>query len=322
MGIDMLKLFSLILLTVAILSSCVGNEETSLVSKSETVLQDTEELQEQVLTDVSDMEQVKITSLDELTPYMDNGTLSKQHYDFYYDLLSGESMIPAYNTLQISDYTIQFSVPLTDKTTKFDFTVTESEMDTLPLGTYSWQVRDGIVLNRKPESPVKQVLELPAVQRVYGFLNATGIWNTPTYGEEEICSGIHNYICLLYGEDYKVSQDTFSRVAEEEFGITDAGVIREMTEIWILEDGFIHIGGVARSGWFGYVVSVEETEDTDVVVIQYYGDYNYLLKSHRVAYTFSKDGKWLGYTILELGKYQPKGLHWDWEGENKTPPAA
>lgn len=95
----------------------------------------------------------------------------------------------------------------------------------------------------------------------------------------------------------------------DEFGITDGDSIEQYIEPWCLEDERIAMTGTQRSGWRGYVVSVEEGEDTNEVVFQYYGDINCLLESHRIQYSLSKDGKWLGYTVLEKSVYEPVGLH-------------
>lgn len=62
-------------------------------------------------------EMVTVTSLDELTDYRDNYIISESVYDFYYNLLSGESEIPEYNTVRIDDFSIRFTVPMTEYST-------------------------------------------------------------------------------------------------------------------------------------------------------------------------------------------------------------
>lgn len=304
----MKKILFFILSVCILLSACTMHTEgmpVDTVVESLTLAVESEGLQNDEDTD----NVVVVTSLEELKPYRENGVISEKHYSFYYDLLSGESDVPAYNTIEITDFTIQFTVPLQDKTTQFDFVVTASGVDTLLPGVYSWHVWDGIVDDREPESPIEQVMDIPFVKQVHDYVNISGAWNTPVYGETALHGAIQNYICYRYGEEYEVSKEVFVRVLADEFGITDRDSVEQYIEPWILEDGCITMTGAQRNGWRGYVVSVEEREETNTVVFQYYGDINCLLKSHRVQYFLSKDGKWLGYTVLEESVYAPVGLH-------------
>lgn len=305
----MRKIFIFILLFGVLFSACTMNSEVMPIDyESEST---PKKVEAEVIQNGWDTDNVIVTSLDELNQYRENEVISEKHYNFYYDLLSGESDVPAYNTLEITEFSIQFTVPLQDKTTQFDFTVAESGIDTLLPGVYSWKVRDGVVDGREPTSPIDQVMDIPAVKQVHDFVNSSGAWNTPVYGKSELDGEIQNYICYRYGEGYKVSQEIFARVAADEFGIIDKDIIKQYTEPWLLEDGCISMTGRQLSGWRGYVVSVEELEDTDEVVFQYYGDINCLLESYRVKYSLSKDGKWMGYTVIENSEYEPEGLHFN-----------
>ncbi|MBQ8332873.1 MAG: hypothetical protein IJX93_03775, partial [Clostridia bacterium] len=194
-----------------------------------------------------------------------------------------------------------------ERTTDFQFTVKESGMDTLPAGEYQWNVsdlREVMVLNRSSDDDA--FFTIPEVKKLFAFISGTYIYSTPTYGEGYEYPGIHNYICNYYSDISALEPEEYKRIAREEFGVTDFTPLD--LETWTLDDGLIHAGGIGGS-WFGEVEDVTEDDTTVTVVLQLYADCNYLLKSHRIAYRFGKDGKWLGYQILVRSVYEPDGLH-------------
>ncbi len=246
-----------------------------------------------------------VTTLAGLETYRSRGVISEAVYEFYFNLLSGQSAIPEYNTLVIEDYTIRLTDD--DRTTEFQFTVKESGMDTLPTGEYQWTIkdlRDVKILNRYPDH--EEFYEIPEVKKLCAFLSGTYIYSTPTYGKGYEYPGMHNYICNYYSDVFALEPEEYKRIAREEFGVTDFTPMD--LETWTLDDGLIHAGGIGGS-WFGEVEDVTEDDTTVTVVMQFYADCNYLLKSHRIAYRFGKDGKWLGYEILVRSAYEPDGLH-------------
>lgn len=177
----MRRILIFILLVGILFSSCTMHTETiHMDTESERFTQKVEFEVTQNGDDTNNI--IVVTSLEELRTYRENGEISEKHYNFYYDLLSGESDVPAYNTIEITDFAIRFTVPLQDKTTQFDFRVTASGVDTFLPGVYSWSVQDGIVEGREPTSPIEQVMDIPFVKQVHDFVNASGAWNTPVYG--------------------------------------------------------------------------------------------------------------------------------------------
>ncbi len=253
-------------------------------------------------------EMVTVTSLEELADYRDNYVISENVYDFYYNLLSGESEIPEYNTVRIEDFSIRFTVPMTEYSTYFSFTVTESGLETLPEGNYEWQVLDIVeVVADNERYDNSRYLEIPEVQKLFRYLSYSFIYNTPAYGQGITYPGVYNYILGSYHQYGRLPQEDFYRIAGEEFGITDFALL-ELEES-IREDGTFEEGSSGGS-WFGEVLSITEDETTVVITMQYYADNNCLLKSHRISYTFGKDGRWLGHKILERAKYEPYHLRY------------
>lgn len=99
----MRKILFFVLSVCVLLSACTMHTEVVPV---DTVAVESEGLQNGEDAD----HVVVITSLEELKSYRENGVISEKHYNFYCDLLSGKSDVPAYNTIEITDFTIQFTV--------------------------------------------------------------------------------------------------------------------------------------------------------------------------------------------------------------------
>ena len=254
-------------------------------------------------------EMVTITSLEELARYLADGIITQGLYDFYYDLLSGKSDIPEYNTLQIEDYTIRFTVPMTGYASYFSFTVTESGLDTLPPGTYDWQIldiREVTVSGRSANHSA--YTDIPEVQKLFTFFDGYFAYNTPFFGEAMPHPAIHNYIIEHYGTNGSMDRDEYMQIAEAEFGITDFSSMR--LEDWTDENGRLFSGGVG-GGWYGEVTEVWEHEESENVhiTIQFYADCNYLLKSHKIAYKFGYDGTWQGYSFVSRSVYEPGDMY-------------
>ena len=254
-------------------------------------------------------EMVTITSLEELARYLADGIITQGLYDFYYDLLSGKSDIPEYNTLQIEDYTIRFTVPMTGYASYFSFTVTESGLDTLPPGTYDWQIldiREVTVSGRSANHSA--YTDIPEVQKLFTFFDGYFAYNTPFFGEAMPHPAIHNYIIEHYGTNGSMDRDEYMQIAEAEFGITDFSSMR--LEDWTDENGRLFSGGVG-GGWYGEVTEVWEHEESENVhiTIQFYADCNYLLKSHKIAYKFGYDRTWQGYSFVSRSVYEPGDMY-------------
>jgi len=268
---------------------------------------------------------VAIRTLDQLKDCADRGYISNSLYNFYWNLLSGQSDIPEYRSLVITDVTILFTHPLTEYRTDFSFTVEKSDIPALPVGQHQrivYDIREPTMVDPAADraDPYADVEE---VKKLYAFISGSYIWNTPTYGQGANYPGMHNYICNYHGgEDSTLPLEEYKEIARAEFGVTDFDAL--VLEGLTLPGGYVQAGGIGGN-WAGRVVDVfrgsgvtEEGGMTgstgytgDVrVTMQFYGDNNCLLPSHKIAYRFSHDGRWLGYQILTRGNYEPYGLQY------------
>lgn len=263
---------------------------------------------------------VTVDSLAELSEYHARHIISDRLFSFYSEFIGNTSPIPELNTVKISDFEIRFTVPVQDMTTYFTFTVESSGLDTLPPGKYYREVMEAleIVLIDPEEVNEDPFGDVEEVKKLRTFISGTYIWNTPIYGEGLSYPGIHNYICRYHGDSGSLPYEDYKRIAADEFGVTNFYELGTMG--FILEDGTIYEGGIGGT-WNGEIADVLTEGNTTTVVMQFYADVNSLLKSYKVGYRFGRDGKWLGYEILENSDYKPFGLHFSADkASGKTDP--
>ena len=259
--------------------------------------------------------EVTVTSLDVLKRYVDAGLFPEDRYDFFNRFLTEGWEFPEVNDdVTVDEYSFTFDLPHEwDNETEFRFHVAESKLDTLPVGDYVRLLGEGMMYNylSDPENPPsvmpQEIADNEYVRRLGWFLGVTGQWKTPTYGEDADLDILADYItCRYQDEKYTMSFDDFSQKLKEEFGI-DVIAPEQVSRFYSEEDGRMHVQGHGGSVMNYNVLGVTEENGKTVVTVQYMADQYGFVKSHKVAYTFSEDGKWLGYEIIEESKYGPFG---------------
>ena len=273
---------------------------------------ETDEHEEEALIEEGE---VTVTSLDELKRYVDAGLFPEDRYDFFNRFLTEGWEFPEVNEdVTIDEYSFTFDLPHKwDNETEFRFHVAESKLETLPVGDYVRLLGEGMMYNylSDPENPPivmpQEIADNEYVRRVVAFLGITGEWRTQQYGAPVDIRLITDYITARYcGEDYSMSYEDYLSKAQAEFGIE--GITHDqLGAFYSEEDGRIHVlghGGAVRNY---KVLGLTEENGNTVVTVQYMADMYGFVKSHKVAYTFSEDGKWISYEILEESKYEPFG---------------
>lgn len=251
--------------------------------------------------------EIILTDYRDLLPYAQAGFINA--YDFFDDLLSGESKIEEYNSVVIEDYTLRFTIPLTNYNIYFDYTVRESGLDTMPVGTYHKVVRDIVdkyledINEEKAADPYAEVKEVMMLKL---FFSCGGLWRTPAFGEGTTYPGMHNFICNYYSDSKtRITLEEYKQLAGEKFGVTDFDALG--IDVFIMEDGTVQEGSLGASSCYE-ILDVQTWDGMVTITVQFYADCNALLKSHKVAYYIGEDETWHGYEILEEGRYEPYGL--------------
>lgn len=252
-------------------------------------------------------------------------------YTFLWNLLSGESEIPEYNRLGIKEYSLtRLYHSSAEKILEFTFTVTGNSLpETLPPGTYTKIVCDTINVflhdGKAPETEEEYVEEkrayrgmdkfgdIPAVQAVNAYLNIMP-WNLAPYGEWDITEGIlpSNYICQFYGnENMEIDFDEMQRLLLEKFGIS----IDKPAENHYFyrckynkDTDTVYYADTRGFESIYRIIDFEEVDGTSYVTVQLYADRLYLIPSHKVRYQIGEGDVFLGYEIIETGKYKPREL--------------
>lgn len=251
------------------------------------------------------------TTLAEIRAAVDCGRISENAYRFFYNLLSGKSGIPEYNTVKISEFTLTYTDTREDFDMIFDFTVAESGLDTLPAGKYHKRVRDIVdclMTDFGEDSKYPPEYEqYEEVRMVYAFISGSFILNCPEFGKSTTYPGMNNYLCNYYGNG-SLPLDEYKRLAEEKFGCTDLDALG-IDGLIYEQDGkkFVCAGGIG-GGWSGDVAFVKKADGETQVGIQFYADCNRLIKSYLVAYTLADGGVWRGCELVNDSPYQPYGL--------------
>ncbi|MBQ2710189.1 MAG: exo-alpha-sialidase [Clostridia bacterium] len=245
-----------------------------------------------------------VTTENELALWHERRMLSAPLLSFYLDLMHGEGNFAG---VEVSDFSVTIPQPMLLWRTTCRFTVTASALDTLPPGDYVWTVADivDIFVDERQMPFAGEFADVPEVQRLLTFIGRSFIWNTPVYGEGRRYPGMHNYICCYYSETGAISWEEYQRIAAAEFGVTDFSALG--IEGLRREDGTVEAGAMC-GGWFVEVTEVRREDDRTTVVVQLYADCNRLIKSHRIAYHFAEDGRWLGYDMLDKAAREPLGL--------------
>ncbi len=255
-------------------------------------------------------------TLEEIRQYTDAGVWTPQVYRFLLDLLSGESEIPEYNTVRITDSRLTFTIPLTDYSIWWDFTVAESGLETLPPGEYHKEIRDiadCCLADPLPTLTVSaETIQGDTESRmIVSFISSSLIWNTPAYGEGTNYPGMHNYLCEYYGNG-KLSLADYIRLAKEKFG---ADMQAEEIPMVYEENGIQMVASGGLGGSPRYHVTETEQEGTmSHVTVQFYADCNGLLPAGKVQYHITKEGVFHGYDIVEPFRYEPYALRY-WPDE-------
>ena len=120
---------------------------------------------------------------------------------------------------------------------------------------------------------------------------------------------MHNYLCNYYGRYEILTLDRFKQLAADKFGCTDIDALG--IENYIYGDNVKYIQ--AEKLWYDNcfdVVSAYRDGDEVMVTVQFWAECNALIRSHKITYTLTTDGKWLGYEIIEKSEYEPFGIRY------------
>ncbi len=264
-----------------------------------------------IATDTS----VTITTLDKW--YEFNSSLPNCHYfsSGCYDILRmiilGQSEYKEFETVKLGSWKItRDQEKYADNELLFEFTVTSSELDTLPIGTYSAIINDADICTieflgedpREAESPNASL----SAMAVISWIRSTNSWSTPIFGAalNGTQSNIADYIINQYGENDRILASEFKKLLSDKFGITADE--NELNSVIIdkrlyIEKQFSNAKSYAQFHIIGDTV----INGVNTVTVEFYADPTRFIKTDIVEYHLDDNERMLGCKRIHIGDYEP-----------------
>ena len=263
------------------------------------------------ITDTS----VTITTLDKW--YEFNSSLPNCHYfsSGCYDILRmiilGQSDYKEFETVKLGAWKItRDQEKYADNELLFEFTVASSELDTLPVGTYSAVINDADVCTmeflgedpREPETPNAS----PSAMAIITWIRSTNSWSTPIFGAA--LSGtqgdIAEYIINQYGENGRILALEFKKLLADKFGIVANE--NELNSVIIDKRLYIEkqLSNLKSYAQF-HIIGDTITNGINTVTVQFYADTTHFIKTDIVEYYLDDDERMLGCKRIHIGDYEP-----------------
>lgn len=255
-----------------------------------------------------------ITSLADWDEFDSDGNFSDNCHAFLRAMLEGESDFDGFRLLRVSEYRLtrdekEYGLPCL----YFEFTVTASDIEALPVGSHTAILTDAVDCFLKLDGAAPKndgaFADDPAATAVRGWIESRLRWSVPDYGTAEAADAVA-YLLSAYGEEGALPFDTLRTLAAEKLGVAlteaDAGGSRldvRGGKLYVVADD------AQPNMLYNYVVTdVAETADGKAVTVQYFADCNSFFRSHEVVYTVGSDGSLHGCTVKTASPYAPYGL--------------
>lgn len=307
-------LFFLAACSAVLLTACDKNSPE--LQPGEVVIETKAEQNEDSTADTIRIEEerITITSLENWEAFNHDGNFSDNCLQFLRNFIENDSEFLEFNAVQVNDWEIIRDPEVYGYDLAFNFTVTASCLDTLPVGKYRTIITDAVDCKMHfTESPRKKstatVPSSAATETVSWWLTTALYYDFYDFGEWKANSFAH-YLCthyadasgnLLYADFEALAKDKFGMAIQKEDYMSNAQLYIEDNKLYIAVSG----------GNFETVFDIlsETIEDNvSTVTVQLYADYNKFLKSYKMAYRIDNEDRFLSCSIVEGAPYKPYGL--------------
>lgn len=262
---------------------------------------------------------VTITTLNEW--YAFNTSLANCHYfsdgclSILRMIILGQSEFKEFETVKLGEWQItRDQEKYEDNELLFEFTVTSSELDTLPVGTYSAVINDSDICTmeflgddpREKESPNASL----SAMAIITWIRSTNSWSTPVFGTplKGTQSYIADYIISQYGENGRIPVSEFKKLLTDKFGMSaDENEINSVIidkRLYIEAQPF-HSKSYAQFHIIGDTV----IDGVNTVTVEFYADSTRFIKTDIVEYYLDNDERILGCKRIHIGDYEPFELY-------------
>lgn len=302
-------LFILILCTI-ILSSCGEKAPTpSNVPVVVTeVLIDGKTKSEHI---VKEDERITITSLELWDEFNYDGNFSDNCLLFLRGFIEGYSEFLEFGTVKVDDFEIIRDTKVYGYKMAFNFTVTESKLDTLPVGEYKTIITDATDCYMEfTEAPRGNVTiaeaKTDAQTLIYDWLTYAQYYDYADYEKWENTNYAH-FIRCHYGDKGVLEFADFASLAKDKFGME---VTKETFSDNLYVDNmklYIHTSASDENQSFDFI-DESVADGIYTVTVQHYADCNKFIKSYKMAYKVDSEGRFISSEILDGTPYKPYGL--------------
>lgn len=260
---------------------------------------------------VREDERITITSLELFDEFNYDGNFSDNCLLFLRGFIEGYSEFEEFETLKITDWEIIRDVKAYGYKMAFNFTVTKSDIDTLPVGEYETIITDAtdcyMEFVKAPRDNVTvAVPKSLAQQAVFDWLTYEQYYDYEDFGKWTEPKFAH-YIRCRYGENGVIKFSDFASLAKEKFGME---VTKEMfASSLYVEDMTLYITTSASDENQSFDFIGEKTSDgISTVTVQHYADCNKLIRSYKVEYNVDENDRLISAEIVDGTSYEPYGL--------------
>ncbi len=314
-----MKRFFLILAACSalLLVSCKNETGSSVSKPSESTVETTvaEADGDASGTIVIEDERITITSLENWTAFNHDGNFSDNCLQFLRNFIQNDSEYFEFNTVYLGAWEIIRDPEIYGFDLAFNFTVTASELNTLPVGSYQTIVTDAVDCTmRFVQSPrVESTVTSPssaATETVSAWLTTALYYDFCDYGKWEN-DRFRHYLCtryadasgkLLYTDFEALAKDKFGAAVQKEDYLSNAQLYIENNKLYITS-----LGGNMEPCFD--IVSETVHGDVSTVTVQFYADCNKFVQSYTAAYRIDSADRFLGCEIIATSPYKPYCLH-------------
>ena len=304
-------LFLSILCAALILTSC-GDKKDASATEVSIIEQDNIE-EESVY--FKEGERITITSMKRWSDFNYDGNFSDNCKRFLQMFIDGGEDFAEFQTVKLGDWEMIRDPEVYGYDLAFNFTVTASELDTLPVGTYKTVVHDALDCYMTfdgvaPNAVDGEITELSvASAAVSDWINATYSWSVPVYGEatSEMQFTALNYFINRYSDGEKILSYDFKELLSDKLGVSvDEDVFGEL---YTVENKNLYIKRSELVGVTEFAIIGEKVNDgITTVTVQFFADCNRFIKSDVVEYYVDAEERLLGCERTFFGDYEPYGV--------------
>lgn len=301
----MRKILLLLLCSVLIFCSCGKVDDNGVIIPNK----------DKDMTYVKDGKRITIYSLEEWNKFNFDGNFTDNCKNFLTMIINGTSAFAEFETVKLSEWEIIRDEDAYGYNLAFNFTVAESDLDSLPVGEYKTIVDDSldcyIIFGGKAPTSINDGLSVISdnAKKVSKWINSTYSWSTPEYGKatKDMQLRALNYFIDSYGDGKKIESYKLSELYSEILGVEmDEDVFNEL---YAIENDELYVKRDTLNGVTDFAIIGDDTVgDITTVTVQFFADCNRFIKSDVIEYKIDSSGKLLECERLVFSEYEPFGV--------------